>query len=94
MQRIISINNTKIDLGNIKCIQNECPVSGGGGYLIVKLLRGKEYVYNEQIEGYELLESKIELYASSYSKASLWEGEIEQEWTKYLNKTEKTPNKT
>ena len=50
MQRIITINNTKIDLGNIKCIQNDCPVSGNGGHLIIKLLRGKKYVYNEEIE--------------------------------------------
>jgi len=94
MDRIISVNNYKIDLGNIKCIQNHCSLSGDGGYLIITLLRGKEYVYNEEINGYQLVESKIELYASNYSKASAWEEEIEQKWNSYLNQIEKDISKS
>jgi len=57
MKRTFEINNTIIDLGNIKSIEKDCePMIDKGGYVIITLLNGKEYVFNENIQGYELIE--------------------------------------
>jgi len=85
MTRIHTINDTQIDLGNIKCIINDCSLtSNNGGYIIIKLLRGKEYVFNEEIGSYDLIEPEIKIYVSDYDKAIRWIVNIEQEWEKYL----------
>jgi len=89
MKRTFEINNTIIDLGNIKSIENDCePMIDKGGYVIITLLNGKEYVFNENIQGYELIEPQIKIYAPNYGKASYWIDEIEKEWNKYLIENE------
>ena len=60
-----------------------------GGYVIISLLKGKEYVFNEDLGDYELIEPKIKIYATDYGKASYWIEEIENEWNKYLIKNER-----
>ncbi len=85
MKRTIEINNIIIDLGNIKSIENDCiPMVDKGGYIIITLLKGKEYVFNETIGDYELIEPKIKIFAPDYGKAATWIDEIDNEWNKYL----------
>jgi hypothetical protein len=85
MKRTFEINNTVIDLGNIKSIENDCiPMIDKGGYIIITLLKGKEYVFNENIGDFELIEPKIKIFAPDYGKAATWIESIEKEWNKYL----------
>jgi hypothetical protein len=90
MKRTFEINNTVIDLGNIKSIENDCiPMVDKGGYVIITLLKGKEYVFDEDLGDYKLIEPKIKIFAPNYGKASNWIGEIEKEWNKYLIENER-----
>jgi hypothetical protein len=90
MKRTFEINNTVIDLGNIKSIENDCtPMVGKGGYIIIKLLKGKEYVFNNDLGEYELIEPVIRMFASDYGKAAYWIEETEKEWNRYLTEKER-----
>ena len=85
MKRTFEINNKVIDLGNIKSIENDCiQMTDRGGYIIITLLKGKEYVFNQIIGDFELIEPKIKIFAPDYGKASTWTDEIKNEWNKYL----------
>jgi hypothetical protein len=89
MKRTFEINNIVIDLGNIKSIENDCtPMGNKGGYVVITLLKGKEYVFNKDLGDYELVEPVIRMYASDYGKASYWIEEIEKEWNRYLIENE------
>ena len=89
MKRTLEINNTIIDLGNIKSIKHDCqPINDNGGYVTIALLKGKEYVLNEKNLDYELVEPKIKLYAHDYGTAASWVEEVENKWNKYLNSSQ------
>jgi len=60
-----------------------------GGYVIITLLKGKEYVFNENLSNYELIEPKIKIYVADYGKASYWIEKIENEWNRYLIDSER-----
>jgi hypothetical protein len=90
MKRTFEINNTLIDLGNIKSIENNCqPMIDKGGYVIITLLKGKEYIFNDNIQDYELIEPKIKMFAPDFKKATYWTDEIEKEWNNYLIENER-----
>lgn len=86
MDRIFNVGDLSIDLGNIKNIKTE-PFSGGYGgcYVIIELLRGKEYVYNPDTLGYDLIEPKIKEGFGKNSSANFFIDEITQAWQAYLN---------
>ncbi|MGC3977782.1 MAG: hypothetical protein QM751_05815 [Paludibacteraceae bacterium] len=89
MGRIFIYGDESYDLGNIKHI-NTTPFSGGYGgcYVNIHLLKGNEYVFNEETETTELIEPKIvkgfgeDRYAMSFIKT------ISEEWEKYLESKE------
>lgn len=56
MNRILSLNELTIDLGNIKNIRI-VPFSGsvGGCYVIIELLKDHEYIYNPDSQETELI---------------------------------------
>lgn len=90
MERVIEINSTLIDLGNIKSVENECyPMSQSGGHVIITLLKGREFVYNPKTKESVLIEPKIKLFADSYAKSDDWIIEIKEKWNTYLNELEK-----
>ena len=93
MKRTFEINNILIDLGYIKSIENDFqPMIDKGGYIIITLLKGNEYIFNENIKDYELIEPQIKIFAPNYGKAAYWIDEIEKEWNKYLIENESKIN--
>jgi hypothetical protein len=85
MKRVISISDLTIDLGNIKNIRIE-PYSGGYGgcYVIIELLRGREYVFNPETEETKLIEPIIKQGFGSTDSAYSFVEEIEGAWNNYL----------
>ncbi len=89
MGRIFIYGDEAYDLGNIKHIDTT-PFSGGYGgcYVNIHLLKGNEYVFNEDTGTTELIEPKIkkgfgeDRYAMSFIKT------ISEEWEKYLESKE------
>lgn len=89
MERIIDINNTLIDLGNIKSVINDSDaMSYSDGYLIINLLRGREYVYNPDTKETVLIEPQIKIFGS-FDKIAVWFDEVKEKWNKYMIEMEK-----
>lgn len=93
MNRILSLSELTIDLGNIKNIRT-VPYSGGNGgcYVVIELLKGNEYIYNPDTQETELIKPQIkegfgeDRWADSFIKT------ITEEWKKYLEyKDERKP---
>lgn len=85
MKRIYSFGDLTIDLGNIKNLRLEKFSSKSNGYyVIIELLRGKEYVYNEENEEIELFEPTIKEGFGSIERASYFEKSIKEEWNRFL----------
>lgn len=93
MKRIHSFGDLTIDLGNIKNLRLE-PFSSksNGYYVIIELLRGREYVYNEETEEMELFEPTIKEGFGSIEKASYFEKWITEEWNKFLEFNDEKTN--
>jgi len=89
MKRILSIDNLSIDLGNIKLIKKE-PYSGSanGCYVIIDLLKGKEYVYNEDTNCMKLIKPRIIKGFGSVENANFFIKTIEDAWENYLIENE------
>ena len=90
MKRIIQVSNVSIDAGNIKKVEiNADPLSYSDGYLVITLLKGKEYVFNEDLKTYELIEPKIEIYGEDYGKIASMHDYLTEQWNDYLIEAEK-----
>lgn len=89
MNRILSLSDLTIDLGNIKNIRT-IPFSGntGGLYVIIELLKGREYVFNPEIEEAELFEPQIKEGFGTIERADYFIKSITEEWNKYLKSKE------
>lgn len=85
MNRIFSISNLTIDLGNIKNIRT-VPFSGntGGYYVVIELLKGREYVFNPDNEETELFEPQIKEGFGEIERVDFFIRSITEEWEKYL----------
>ncbi len=90
MNNIAQLKNISIDLGNIKSIELDAdPLSFSDGHLIITLLKGKEYVYNEKIDDYVLIEPVIKIYGSDYGELARMEDRLIEQWNQYLEKRKK-----
>jgi len=85
MNRIYTFSNLTIDLGNIKNIRTVL-FSGntGGHYVIIELLKGREYVFNPETEEIELFEPQIKEGFGKIEWADFFIKSITEEWNKYL----------
>jgi len=89
MNRIIHLKNVSLDLGNIKSVELDADaLSYSSGYLIISLLYGKEYVYNEKTNDYELIEPVIKIYSPEYGELARMEDRLLESWNKYLKEKE------
>ncbi|MEG9327039.1 hypothetical protein V6B16_03755 [Salinimicrobium catena] len=85
MNRIFEISDLTIDLGNIKSLRTEqFSGSSTGVYVIIELLKGKEYVENPVTEELELFEPQIKKGFGSIERAEYFMKLIREEWNKYL----------
>ena len=90
MNRIIYINGVSIDAGNIKKVEiNADHLSYSDGYLVITLLKGHEYVFNEDHGTYDLIEPTIEIYGEDYGKISSMHDSLTEQWEAYLIEAEK-----
>ncbi len=85
MNRILSLSELTIDLGNSKNIRT-VPFSGsdGGCYVIIELLKGHEYVYNPDSQEMELIKPQIKEGFGENKWADSFINTIMEEWEKYL----------
>lgn len=85
MNRILELSDLNIDLGNIKNIRT-VPFAGntGGYYVIIELLKGREYVFNPETEETELFEPQIKEGFGSIESADYFTRSLTKEWNKYL----------
>ena len=90
MKRVITIDDLTIDLGNIKNIRLDTySSSSGGSYVLIELLKGKEYVFNPETEETNLMEPIIKTYFGSINAGSSFIKDLEKDWNNYLISTEK-----
>ncbi len=89
MGRIFIYGDEAYDLGNIKHIDTT-PFSGSssGFYVNIHLLKGNEYVFNEETETTELIEPKIKKGFGKTEYAMSFIETISEEWEKYLESKE------
>lgn len=90
MKRILSIADLSIDLGNIKTIRIENYGSDTTGqYVIIELLKGKEYVFNQETGATKLIKPLTIKGFGTSEKASYFLEKLTNAWDKYLTDTEK-----
>ena len=85
MNRIYTFSDLSIDLGNIKNIRT-IPFIGntGGYYVVIELIKGKEYVYNPETGETELFEPQIKEGFGKIESAEFCVKSIKEEWNNYL----------
>lgn len=89
MRRIFFYENDAYDLGNIKYIEVE-PFSNNsdGCYVLIHLLKGREYVYNAESDATELIEPIIKKGFGKLKYANFFIKSISVEWENYLENNE------
>ena len=104
MSRIAQICTVSIDLDNIKEIRfkkryKDKDPEFDDATITIKLLRGKEYVYNPQNKEWEMLEAEIIVEFRTVAAAKSFQLQIESKWQEYLSenvvkgKTKKSSDK-
>lgn len=98
MDRIITIDDLTIDLGNIKLINLKGYAHGSDSNIpitcvrvVIELLNGKEYVYNQETGLNKLIKPRIIKRFGTGTAADLFVEQLKIEWSKYLTELE---NKT
>lgn len=89
MGRIYTYGEGIYDLANIKHIDTQ-PYSDSyeGCYVLIHLLKGKEYVFNSETEMTELIEPVIKKAFGKNKLANTFIESITEEWEKYLENKE------
>ena len=92
MKHIFNKFDIAFDLGNVKSVELKSKSNFNGypcdWYIQIELLNGKEFIYNPDTGGTELVNPIININSNSGESADFMYKEIIKEWEKYLKSKE------
>jgi hypothetical protein len=89
--RVVYCNDVYVDLETIKEIKVKWSYDVDVSYIIIKLLKGHEYV-NHPENGWTLIEPEIVIKCSTTNTAVSWQEHLAKQWEAYL--TERDASRT